>query len=106
MPTWNFILQCQDMLQRGRRIRTVSPPRKNQKPKNLFFPSRVVLSGASGHVFGVNCSSTCIMPLPLYLYHPLIRILEYGIHDRPSVIVVAMEPNAMTSPIIKTGMSP
>src|SRR5690606_2198873 len=61
--------------------RTVSPPRKNQNPKNLFFPSRVALSGDSGHVLGVNCSSTCIMPLPPYPFYQLAPILVYGSHD-------------------------
>src|SRR5699024_1960121 len=36
---------------------TVSPPKKNQSPKNLFFPSKVSLSGSAGITSGYKFGS-------------------------------------------------
>src|SRR5699024_10217759 len=36
---------------------TVSPPKKNQSPKNLFFPSKVSFSGCAGITSGYKFGS-------------------------------------------------
>src|SRR6478672_5455765 len=61
--------------------RTVSPPKNSQKPRNLFFPSRVCLSGEAGHVSAVQFSSALIMPYPPYPFHQVNLLYEYESHD-------------------------